>query len=379
MERSGPKDASSGGAPELPDREGRSEAKGFPDYDERLGPMIKISNPKSQISNLADQHGVALLIVLWIFIFLFVVAFDFSSSVREEGMAAHRFAQETEGYYLALAGFEDGLRRFVDASSPGGQGSNPATGLSQPPEIADGSWREEKLGQGLYRVRLLDETGKINLNRVNEETLRTIFINLGIEEPRRSVLVDSILDWREAGDLHRPNGAKSDYYLSLSPSYSAKNGPFDTVEELLWVRGVTPEIFFGQSQGGDSAGEVGLKDIFTVDSPTDRVNLRTASPEVIHALTGIPLDRCRAFVEQRTKLSEKSLGDLLALLGIVQGDAVMQYFVFTNPSVVTIEAAGRPLESNMERWVKGVVRVTGGGRGFEILRWVDRDTGGAEE
>ncbi len=316
--------------------------------------------------------------MLWIFIFLFVVAFDFSSSVREEGMAAYRFGQETEGYYLALAGFEDGLRQFMETSLPAGQRAGAATGLSQPQDIADGSWREEKLGQGSYRVQLVDETGKINLNRASEETLQTVFTNLGVEEPRRSVLVDSILDWRDEDDLHRTNGAESDYYLSLSPSYTAKNGPFDTVEELMWVRGVTPELFYGdKDENGGPA--VPLKEIFTVDSPTDRINLRTASAEVIHALTGIPLEKARSFVEQRKKMSEKGLADLLALLGILQGDAVMRNFVFTNTSVVAIRAAGRAPHSSIERQVKGVVRATGGGRGFELIRWVDRETGGGEE
>ena len=50
---------------------------------------------------LGDQRGVALIVVLWIFIFLFVVAFDFSASVREEAAAAQRFSDETQGYYLA--------------------------------------------------------------------------------------------------------------------------------------------------------------------------------------------------------------------------------------------------------------------------------------
>ena len=56
-----------------------------------------------------DQRGVALIIVLWIFIFLFAVALDFSSDVRDEANAAHRFSEDTQGYYLALAGFQRGL------------------------------------------------------------------------------------------------------------------------------------------------------------------------------------------------------------------------------------------------------------------------------
>lgn len=328
------------------------------------------------ISNLANQRGVALVLVLWIFIFLFVVAFNFSSSVREEGMAAHRYGEEAKGYYLALAGFEEGLYRLLERAAPQGRAARPGASLVQSQEIVDGSWREKDLGEGLYRVRLVDEGGKINLNRSDEGTLRRIFTNLGIEEPQLTILADSILDWRDEDDLHRVNGAESDYYLSLSPSYTAKNGPFGTVEELLWVRGVTPGLFYGHGEeDGNDLLRVGLREIFTVDSPMNRVNLRTASAEVIHALAGLPLEKSRAFVEERKELSEKTLAELLSLLGIAAGDAALRQFVFTSPSVVTIEAAGHDAESATERQVRGVVRLVRGNKDFELIRWLDRDTG----
>jgi general secretion pathway protein K len=321
-------------------------------------------------SKLREDHGVALIIVLWIFIFLFVVAFEFSTAAREEAGAAHRFNDETEGYYLAVAGFERGLYDFL----------NQPTGAStqqqeQKKDFFDGLWREENLGAGSYRTRFIDESGKININRVSEETLRRVFTNLAIDPARRDTLVDSIMDWRDADDLHRINGAETDYYASLAPGYSAKNGPLDDVADLLWIKGMTRELYFGNSESTGAAPEqrsIALRDIFTVDSPIDRVNLRTASAEVIHALVGIPLERCRKFVEERKKLSEKTLGDLLPLLGIGAGDAALQAFIFTNPSIVAVEAEGKPKESRVPRRVKGVVRL-GGARGFELLRWLDRD------
>jgi general secretion pathway protein K len=321
----------------------------------------------------ANERGVVLIVVLWIFIFLFVVAFDFSSSVREEANAAHRYNDETQGYYLAVAGFQKGLYDFLNQSA--GQQSQ---GNQPPSDLFDGSWREGNLSVGGYRVRLNDEAGKINLNRADENMLRRIFTNLDIEEPRRSILVDSILDWIDPDDLHRLNGAESDYYRSLTPPYSAKNGPFDTVEELLWVRGVTSALFFGYAEDNETRGDgtrrIGLREIFTVDSPVDRINLRTASAEVIHAVAGISLEKSRTFVEERKKLSEKTLADLLRLLAIGAGDAALQSFIFINPSVVAVESEGRPTESSAPRRVKGVVRL-GGQQGFELLRWVDRDTG----
>jgi general secretion pathway protein K len=318
-----------------------------------------------------DQRGVALIIVLWIFIFLFVVAFDFSADVREEANAAHRFSEDTLGYYLALAGFQRGLYEYAMKSQGG-----PSQEIETPPGFFDLTWHEEKLGSGSFRVRLIDEGGKINLNRVDEATLHRIFTNIGVDEPRRSALVDSILDWIDPDQLHRINGAENDYYESLSSPYSAKNGLFDSVEELLWVKGMTEELFFGSGAEGEAAaGEIrrpGLGEIFTVDSPVDRVNLRTASAEVIHALMGIPVEKARTFVEARKKFSDNTIGDMLPLLGIGAGDAAMRMFVFTNPAVISVEADGSTTGVGLPRRVKGVVRVAGGQGRFEMVRWIDR-------
>jgi type II secretory pathway component PulK len=58
-------------------------------------------------------------------------------------------------------------------------------------------------------------------------------------------VADAILDWLDEDDEAREYGAESAYYATLEPPYAAKNGPLDTVEELLRVRGVTPQMLFG--------------------------------------------------------------------------------------------------------------------------------------
>jgi hypothetical protein len=137
---------------------------------------------------------------------------------------------------------------------------------------------------------------------------------------------------------------------------------------------MTVELFFGAPGDAERAEDrrPGLAEIFTVDSPIDRVNLRTASAEVIHALLGIPLEKCRVFVEERKKLSDKTIADLLPLLGIGAGDAVTRMFVFTNPSVIAVEAEGGTTGAGEPRRIKGIVRVAGGQGRFEMVRWIDR-------
>ena len=90
---------------------------------------------------------------------------------------------------------------------------------------------------------MIDESSKINLNvlpfwderiNVRDEVLIAL---PGMTED----VADAILDWLDADDESRDFGVESDYYRSQSPAYEAKNGPLDSLDELLLIRGVTPE------------------------------------------------------------------------------------------------------------------------------------------
>lgn len=58
-------------------------------------------------------------------------------------------------------------------------------------------------------------------------------------------VAEAILDWIDEDDEPRPFGAESDYYQALPTPYASKNGPLNSVEELLLVRGVSPSLLFG--------------------------------------------------------------------------------------------------------------------------------------
>ena len=96
----------------------------------------------------------------------------------------------------------------------------------------------------------------------------------------RDTVADSILDWRDANREHRLNGAEEDYYRGLDPPYSAKDGPLDVLEELLLVRGVTPQIFGGGKVDGKTLP--GLRRLLSVH--TVEFNPGTAPKEVLEAL-----------------------------------------------------------------------------------------------
>jgi general secretion pathway protein K len=228
-------------------------------------------------------------------------------------------------------------------------------------------------------VRVRNESGRINLNRATDVIIRKVvryFLEAG---EQRDAVVDSILDWKDPDDLHRINGAENDYYRSLSEPYDCKNGDFDSVEELLLVRGITPELFFGKRVKGEEGEEqipvVGLKDLFTVFSTAVNVDINSAPLEVILVLFGIPTDLAKRVVEAREEqpfanLSDLSLRvpELVPFLPEVQG---FLGFSQTTP-YYSIASLAKMKAGLSVRGLECVVKIDGQEEsGFKMVMWKD--------
>ncbi|MHC4286590.1 MAG: type II secretion system minor pseudopilin [Planctomycetota bacterium] len=143
--------------------------------------------------------------------------------------------------------------------------------------------------------RLIDESAKINVNLAPADLLLEL-------ECLDEAAVASILDWIDEDDVPNPDGAENDFYSSLKPAYSCKNGPIDNIEELLLVKGISLEIYYGYNlDEGDSHlsetgtgtaefidevpqnGTPGLCDLLTVFGD-GRININTASKQVLDTL-----------------------------------------------------------------------------------------------
>ncbi|MEK7364345.1 MAG: hypothetical protein AAB016_10265, partial [candidate division NC10 bacterium] len=137
---------------------------------------------------------------------------------------------------------------------------------------------EVPLGQGTFSYRITDEEARINLNTAPPDRIDRLLAMLGADKQVRDVIKDSLQDWRDPNDLHRINGAESDHYLKLPVPYRARNANLEDVAELLQIRGVTPELYFGRG------GEPGLAEFVTVHGAGQQVNTNTASPTVLKTL-----------------------------------------------------------------------------------------------
>jgi general secretion pathway protein K len=214
-----------------------------------------------------------------------VIAMSFTFIARTDAHSALAFKEGVENKFLAEAGIEIGIMELAYRNANRGQ-----TVTLKGMEIlkTDGRAYSGQLGNGSYRFRVTDESGKINVNALTDASgivMKNLLVNSGVSTEHAAIIVDSILDWKDPDDLHRLSGAESDYYLSLPNPYRAKDAPFDTLEELLLVKGVTPEILYGD---GEKKGVIRHLTLSPVQSVG--INVNAAPREVLMAIPGMTAD-----------------------------------------------------------------------------------------
>ncbi|MFN8543065.1 MAG: type II secretion system protein GspK [Candidatus Binatia bacterium] len=342
------------------------------------------------------QRGVALLLVLWVFMILGVLALDFGQYMRDDANAALNLSQETTGYYIAVAGMYRALwlaqQEHGDEVAGSGRQEKQASGatqsggktkgkslrdheLSGEPVPVDGEWHAGEFGGGRYEVRLTDQGGLVSLNKANEALLTRLITGLVLGptaavqgENKRSAdavasLVDTILDYRDADHLKRLHGAEDER------GYRAKNAPFDSVEELLRLPGVTPELVFG----GD--GIPGLRDLVSVYSRTDKINVRTAPLPLLAVLLGKDAAGVEALATDREADLEAFVARVLGEAQTIPGlsETLVADRTDLGNMTVLVEARADVARDRNRASVAAVVDI-GGDRieGPKIRYWFDR-------
>lgn len=183
-------------------------------------------------------------------------------------------------------------------------------------------------------VFISDESGKINVNKLTEET-RDNFIKFvtayKLEEHTAEIITDSILDWLDEDDLHHINGAEKDYYATLPEPYEPKNGSFESIEELTLIKGITPQIF-----------EL-LRDHLTIYG-SGKINVNFASKEVLLCVSAITEEIAKAIIYYRGKKGKiakiDDLKEIFRYFGIIGADfqKIMNYLTVYDSNYMTINS-----------------------------------------
>jgi general secretion pathway protein K len=280
-----------------------------------------------------SQRGVALLLVLWVLTALMGIVFTFSVLVRNDLASALSFRNDLAKRLLAQAGLERATMEIQYRLLNRGQAI-----ILEGKETwkTDGTSYREKLGEGYYTVRITDDSGKINLNALTDASgilLKNLLLQLAVSGEDADVIVDSILDWKDTDNLVRLHGAEDEYYMALPKPYKAKNANFETLEELLLVRGVAPDIFHGTEK------HKGLVHFLTIHGNAQRINIASAPREVLAALPNMTPERAEQIIERRNTDAILKLEDFRDIFG---GDypQVSPYIGMDESGIFSIESAG---------------------------------------
>jgi general secretion pathway protein K len=322
-----------------------------------------------------NQRGMALLMTILIISLIMVVTLRFNISMRANLGTASNLQNNITLDYMAKSVFNASRAILsVDAND------NTYDTLQEDwaSLSAAAMYFSYFFNKGQGGVNVTDHSGRIQVNsllkrdegkwQVNE-VQKKVWLNLlssdeyELTEEEAENIIEAIVDWiDEDDDASGFGGAENSYYQSLDIPYSPRNGPMEFVEELLLVKGITDELFYGTEE------YTGLSELVTPWGRDGKININTADPFLLLALSDqIDLDMVDGMITYRERedidLSDpgwyKNAG--------IPGDVVIPPELITTASSffeITVEVV---LE-DMRRRVQGMI-ARGPGSRTEIIYW----------
>jgi hypothetical protein len=206
------------------------------------------------------REGYALLVVLLVVAVVSLVAYQFTDAMTSEYVAAVRTTDVVQARLNALSGIYYAAAMMADPNAAiedpfdnpnlANVAIRPTENLRQDPRFTLLSVVSDGNGGYTTRYGISDEGGKLNLNALIQlDTTGQLLHDALLTLPNMTEeIADAIVDWLDPDDNERTAGAESGYYLSLEQPYRAKNGPLNTLDELLLVRGVTVQLLYGNDR-----------------------------------------------------------------------------------------------------------------------------------
>jgi len=228
------------------------------------------------------QKGFALVLVLWVLSLLTIMAGSFALSMRRE------------------ASIIGGIRNNAQALAVAESGIALAEMMLLNPDPnkrwrADGNIYEISAANAKVRVRLISETGKIDINKVDQTLLQGLMTSAPVDEEQQTKLVSAILDWRDTDDLVHLDGAEKKEYKDAGLSYQPRNKPFQTIEELQLVLGMDEAVFLW------------IEPLITVYSGQQHVEAQLAAKEVLQVIPGLDTELIDTYIKTRLESAINNL------------------------------------------------------------------------
>jgi len=373
------------------------------------------------------ERGIALMLVLWVLTLLSIMVFEFSYTMRIEATIAKNFKEGEKSYYLAQAGINRAIIEIVKTKSTVKKSDESKKSMVGDEEKGETEEEEEESKEwkpsaqpytfpfedGECEVKIGDEGGRYNINEIAKKAQRNRKLltdileeGCGLEEEERDIIADSIIDWVDKDHNYLLNGAEDDYYESLEDPYECRDGDFVITEELLLVRGVTEEIFYGGKMSfeerdaleektealspdelelggveGTGGRSTGLSKLFTVFSKgtSEKININADPPalmktKLIVKVKGMTDEMAREvagkIVELRREEEFENIHDARLIEEVPYYSQIKPYITVDPTNFYRIEARGKVADSSVKRTITAVIELSTRERNkYKILYW----------
>jgi len=257
------------------------------------------------------REGAALIVAVWVILILTILISSMAFDMQVEANVAGFQRKRVKAQYLARAGMEWSIavlsRKVKDSESKdeelvleAGQDEQLVVASVNLSRGVGVSGLAKEMGEGKFTVDILPEESRRNVNTLSEDDWKEIFDQAGVENTRWGELYDCLQDWIDEGDEHRLNGAETDDSYYKERDYEVKNAPLDTVDELLMIKGFDQSLLYGgPSPESDANQYMGIAGWLTTWGD-GKVNINTASREVLLTLPNIEESVIDAILEYRT-------------------------------------------------------------------------------
>lgn len=293
--------------------------------------------------SISNQRGAVLLLVLVVVALLSALLTDWAFSTLVDMRLTETFRDSNRAYYLARGGVEVG-RELLSMDNNQYDAPTEMWGMGVPSyPVSD---------EATVSISIVDEDGRFNLNQIVDPTryntnsvprkrFKDLLKNFDISDSEADDLCDALIDWIDLGH----NGiAENPWYQGQTPPMACKNGDLDTVDELLLVKGFTPEIVEK------------LTPHVTVAAVT-HLNVNTASRELLLAWhAGLTPSGIDQLLTARQSKPFKSLTEVQAAIDaanygnlVQQGDITVISRFYRITSVAQVNDGVRTVEALIEK------------------------------
>jgi len=320
------------------------------------------------ILNQSNQRGVALILVLLMISIIVAITIQLNRSTRSEVYEAANLSDGIRLRYVSESGYCAGEAILL-------ADKNPFDALTE-------DWAKTEMlalkSEGLFdnasfKIVIEDEGGKVPVNRLisgngYNTQIRDLLLRLltgpyfRLSQDRAGEVIDAVKDWIDADDEVTGDGAEGRYYADLPKPYAAKNAPLDCIEELLMVKGMTRELFYGT---GETPGLVLCLTVFG----DGKININTAPKAVLRALSAEMTEDAVNRLDEYRRDEKNNLADP-AWYNRVQGVTGLNIpagLISVRSDTFRITAVG--LQGRMTQQITAIVKRETDRRKVKLLSW----------